>query len=129
MKKGGSLYNQNIFQLLIRRPIFLHFSKGSHWGVPIPDPAYCFVRFPYPAYTMYVSNSHFFVISQVPPDLISSFHVTIIWRSGVTLTKNQQSRVTLRPQWDPLLMRAYKVLQMLTSQNIILRVYGIKVVA
>ena len=52
--------------------------RGSHWGVPIPDTAYCFVRFPYPAYTMYVSSSHFFVISRVPQDLISRFHDTII---------------------------------------------------
>ena len=85
------------------------FLWGSHWGVPIPDPAYCFVWFLYPAYTMYVSNSNFFVISRVPLDLISHFPDTIIWLSGVTLTKNRQSRVTLRPQWDPLLWLAINV--------------------
>ena len=70
-------------------------------GVPILDPAYCFVRFPCPAYTMCISNSYFFVISLVPQDLISRFHDTIIWLSRFTLTKNRQSRITLRPQWDP----------------------------
>ena len=52
----------------------------------------------------YVSNSHFFVISHVPLDFISHFHGTIIWLSRVTLRKNRQSCVTLRPQWDPLMI-------------------------
>ena len=53
---------------------------GLIGGVLIPDPAYCFgrfpysaycfVRFPYPAYTM---QFYFFVIIRVPLDFISRF--------------------------------------------------------
>ena len=51
---------------------------------------------------VYKQFSFFFVISRVPLDFISRFHATIIWLSHLTLTKNRQSRVALRPQWDPL---------------------------
>ena len=82
----------------------MYFIMGVSLGVLIPDPAYCFVRFPYPTCTLYLSNSHFFVISCVPLDFISRFHGTIIWLSLVTLTKNRQFRIPLKTPMGPTIM-------------------------
>lgn len=39
--------------------VFGMVNGGFHWGVLNPDPAYCFIRFMYNAYTMYVKCKQF----------------------------------------------------------------------
>ena len=45
----------------------LHGGPGVSLGCS--DPGYCFVRFPYPTYTMYLSNSHFLCNFSCPAGL------------------------------------------------------------
>ena len=62
------------------------FCRESHWGVLIPDPVYCFVRFPYPAYTTYGSNSFFFCNFPCPARLhfLFSRHTNLLSRVMLT---------------------------------------------
>ena len=75
--------------------------RGVSLGGSDPGSRLLFCQIPVSRLNYERRQSSFFVISWVPQDLISRFHNTIIWLSRFTLTKNRQSCITLRPQWDP----------------------------